>query len=512
MAPLRPLAGFVALATLLATSPASPPQDAEPWIVLATADARALQSHVGPFAVEATWPSLPGFLARLTPSQAAALAARPDVSSVRPDEMVEGPLASASSWTGTLRARAVLGADGDRDGDPRRWSPGDVVVCLVDSGVDARHRDLDQGQVIAFVDLVNRRATPYDDHGHGTHTAGIVAGQGDGGASGRGVAPGAAIVAVKVLDADNRAPASRVVSGIDWCVQNRARFGIEIVTAIAQSAAPADRGYPTAVAAQRAWEAGLVVVVPAGNRGPGSRSVTAPGSAPDPITVGSVGDPGSYWHGWVLARSSGRGPTLDGALKPDLAGPGLSITAPRPGGGYATRSGTSMSTPFVAGVAALMLDANPALSNADVKRLLRATSRDAGAPGWDAEWGAGIVDAYSAVAAARGGGSQGGWPPHAAFVGRVQGTGAEDEYSWTLAAGERVGVTLVGRGPGELDLRLRGPSGELVAASGRDGRHDALGWRAATAGTYRLEVVSRSGAGAYVLDVSGGRPQLSADG
>src|SRR5205085_8503218 len=101
---------------------------------------------------------------------------------------------------GTAAARAQFGVDGGGDGRPTSYSTGDVVIAVLDTGIDARHVDLAGGKVIGWDDLVNGRPAPYDDNYHGTHVASIAAGTGRGDPRYRGVAPGAALVGVKVLD------------------------------------------------------------------------------------------------------------------------------------------------------------------------------------------------------------------------------------------------------------------------------------------------------------------------
>ncbi|WP_054673398.1 S8 family serine peptidase [Calditerricola satsumensis] len=119
--------------------------------------------------------------------------------------------------------------DGNRDGNPLSYSKNDVVVAVIDTGIDAGHVDLDGGKVIGWKDFVNNRTAPYDDNGHGTHVAGIIAGEGQADSRYKGVVPGAALVGVKVLNASGSGSMSTVTAAIDWCIQNKDVYGIRVL-------------------------------------------------------------------------------------------------------------------------------------------------------------------------------------------------------------------------------------------------------------------------------------------
>ena len=175
----------------------------------------------------------------------------------------------------------------------------------------------------------------------------------------------------------------------------------------------------------------------AGNGGDAPGTIDSPGVATDVITVGAASDPSSLAGssdtdaGLYLAGFSGRGPTTNPAapLKPDVVAPGLSVVSAKAGttNGYVTFSGTSMAAPFVAGVVALGLEAAPAATPAQIKTALRFSARDAGAVGADNEWGHGLVDARSFVAAlgATGAGTAP-WPGHQLIAGSVASGGTVD--------------------------------------------------------------------------------------
>src|SRR5439155_24226127 len=180
-----------------------------------------------------------------------------------------------------------------------------VTVAVLDSGVSTWHDDLtnrsstlypygDQ-RVAGFVDFVNGQLTPYDDNGHGTHVAGIIAGNGyDSAGQKAGVAPDADLVSLKVLDANGQGNISHVIAALDWVVANKDAYHIRIVNL--SVVAGVHESYwtdPLTLAAKRVVDAGVVVVAAAGNLGRGATGgsqyggITAPGNAPWVLTVGA---------------------------------------------------------------------------------------------------------------------------------------------------------------------------------------------------------------------------------
>ncbi|HEX6972533.1 MAG TPA: S8 family peptidase [Limnochordia bacterium] len=286
-------------------------------------------------------------------------------------------------------------------GAPLAWEEGrsgrGITIAVVDTGVYP-HSDFTEprNRLLAFADLVDGRRRPYDDNGHGTHVAGCALGNGAASEGKyRGPAFEAGLVAVKALDRTGAGRASDIIEAISWVVENRDRYGIRVLSlSIGAEAETSYRDDPLAQAAARAWDAGIVVCAAAGNAGPDPRTISTPGIEPKVITVGAIDDRGTVERSDdVLAPYSSRGPTPDGLNKPELLAPGSAITAPRARGSvldaelpagrpnYLTLSGTSMATPLVAGLAALILEAEPSLSPADVKRRLMRTAerwRDGG--------------------------------------------------------------------------------------------------------------------------------------
>jgi serine protease AprX len=471
----------------------------------------ALEREVGPLAVTRRFSIVNGFAASATRSQIEALARAPGVAQVEANGVFRASNDEAQAAFGVSKARLDL---------PSLDGAG-VAIAVLDSGVDAAHSDLDQGKVIAFEDLTpNDRAQPYDDNGHGTHVSATAAGDGDGSGGGfRGVAPGASIVSVKVLNASLKGSGSVVIAGIDWVVANRNSFGVPIrmiVLSLQDELGACSGGTDTvSTAVNEAHALGLLVVVAAGNGGPGTCSIGAPAAAAGAFTVGAMAD--SSEGGFRLAPFSGRGPTLDGRIKPDVVAPGVGITSASRGSGYEARSGTSMAAPFVAGVAALMLDANAGLSSQQLKDTIRNSSVDwgrggdntvAGSTGQDIDYGAGRIDAYAAIRAAGAGlSSPPPSPAHEVHQGTVPAAAYVDHEISVNDTVFPMAATLIVPGPfpPDLDLALFNPSGTEVAASRTVGlvRQEQLAFQPSTEGKYTLRVSARSGAGAYFVDVSG---------
>jgi serine protease AprX len=491
---------------------------------------RDLQARYGAFPVTSNkdapsdaegspWTIVPGFAATLTRTQVVRMSGDARIQHIEPVREVRATMSTARVETGVDKAVTDFGVTGDRNGNNKNFVASDIVVCVVDTGIDKNHVDLNEGQVIGWKDYVNNQAAAYDDNGHGTHVSGIAAGQGDGNAAVRGVAYGAALVGVKVLNAQGSGTNTNVVNGINFCANNKAIYGIEVLSMSLGAAGCSDGTEADSQAANNAWNAGLVVVIAAGNEGAGACTIGSPGSAANVITVGAMSDPrtgscsaGDPAGGWYLAHFSSRGQTADGRNKPDISAPGQCITSVSAGStnGYVALSGTSMATPFVAGVAALMLDANTTLTNANIKSKLQATAQnwrvDGGA---DYDYGAGRLQAYDAVKSAGGFGGTG--PANPAHFGSSQSlgaTGRNDDYTLHLTTtGWIIAGTLIipsASGAKDFDLYLYDPGGAERAKSEGTDRQEQLSFTPASTGNWKVRVHSYSGSGSYWLDVSAG--------
>ena len=273
-----------------------------------------------------------------------------------------------------------------------------VTVAVLDTGIDPNHRSLDDlddditttdPKIKAFKDFVNGMEEAYDDHGHGTFCASLIAGTGDA----AGVAPGSSLVVVKVMDSYGACYLSDALKALDWILENQEDLGIDVISFSVGGEEASDGSTLLDVACDRMVEAGIAVTVAAGNLGPSTRSIVTPGTAERVITVGAV-DP----HGEIFERSS-RGPTPDERIKPDLVAVGVDVASARSGTlrGETTMSGTSMGAPQVAGAAAILKEKRPDIDPAGIKRVLLKSADDIGPSGPDNTFGYGLLNLKSAL-------------------------------------------------------------------------------------------------------------------
>ncbi|HVL87671.1 MAG TPA: S8 family serine peptidase [Candidatus Thermoplasmatota archaeon] len=355
---------------------------------------------------------VPSAKASLTDAQARDVARLPFVLRVDPERPVEKHLDQAARLVRAGTAIESLGATGRG-----------VTVAVVDSGIDTTHPDFPC--VLANVKYAHGawHGSPSDLDGHGTHVAGIVAGSGgESGGRYRGVAPGACLVG---LDFSVSFTTTAALSAFDWILTNKDRYNIRVVSnswGRAERDAHYDAQDPLQRAIQRLTDEGIVVVFSAGNGGPGPSTLSSEAQNPHAITVGGTDKAG------VLGSYSGRGPAVGrdrlalDFIKPDLVAPGSSVVSARSASAtgdptsrivraqqadavssarYLELSGTSQAAPFVAGIVAAMLEANPSLTPARVKNILREAAIDLGPRGPDPEYGFGLVDGRDAVLLAR---------------------------------------------------------------------------------------------------------------
>lgn len=299
-----------------------------------------------------------------------------------------------------------------------------VTVAVVDTGV-ADVPDL-HGRLVQVTDDLTGQASPCvnlsgepscaDSYGHGTFVAGTIAGNGASSAGKwKGAAPGARILAVKIAGRDGAADVSNVLAAIQWVVSFKDRYGIGVLNlSLGTDSTQSSTVDPLNYAVERAWDAGIAVVVSASNRGPGPSTISKPADDPFVLTVGAVDDNGTVGLADdLLPDFSSRGPTAaDGVAKPDVTAPGghvISLRAPGSAidtqfpvyvdGAYRKGSGTSMAAGVVSGVAALVLEANPGMSPDRLKHALMATTR-ATVTADPMAVGTGLVDANAAAFAA----------------------------------------------------------------------------------------------------------------
>jgi len=462
--------------------------------------------------------NIPAVAMELTKDEIKELSKRDAVEHIEYDEEVVAFNDTADYWFGTEKARTDFGLDGDRDGNLSSYSKDDVVVAVIDTGIDAAHVDLDGGKVIAWKDYINNKTTPYDDNGHGTHVAGTIAGEGDGNSKYEGVAKGSALIGLKVLAANGTGPSSGSAAAVDWCITNKDTYGIDVINMSLGTSGSSDGTDASSLAVNKAVESGITVVVAAGNAGPKKYTIGAPAAASKALTVGNMIDVGE--DGFGLAFLSSRGPTADGRMKPDIGAPGTNITSAKTntGNGYVTYSGTSMATPFTAGTVALMLDANKNLTPTQVKNIITSNAEDWAGNGQDVDYGYGRLDGYKVIKEAGGfSGSNIATPNHMYASEDLAQKGSIDTWEFTVDNTDYpISITLVmpdwqsvfWSGKPDFDVYLYDPSGTQVKKSTSSARQENIGFKPTSTGTYQIKVNSYSDSGNYFFDLSAGGSNL----
>jgi serine protease AprX len=370
-----------------------------------------------------------GQVAEVDNVELATIAANPNVERVYLDRPTFPTLERTGLSTGATVARQQLGLTGKG-----------VGVAVIDSGITHWHDDLHRGvsRVAHFKDFTGHVSVwssnpAFDDYGHGTHVAGIIAGTGyDSNGKHKGIAPGSKLVGLKVMDGEGRGYISDVIAAIDYAISVKATYNIRVINlSVASGVFESYWLDPLTLAAKRAVDAGIVVVASAGNLGQNALGqkqtggITSPGNAPWVLTVGASSEQGtSHRSNDTIAKFSSNGPTwIDFSAKPDIVAPGVAIeslsdpnsmlylTLPgmrltgalglnlgyKP---YLSLSGTSMSAPVVAGTVALMLEANPKLTPNAVKAILQYTAQARSNTSYLSQ-GAGILNARGAVRLAK---------------------------------------------------------------------------------------------------------------
>ena len=364
---------------------------------------------------------VPGIAASLPQPAAAALAGNPAVTHVEPDGKVYATDAELDNAWGVKR----IGA-GVVHAPPNSNTGLGVKVAIIDTGIDYTHPELD-GNYHGGKDFVNNDDDPLDDHGHGTHVAGTIAAEDNGEAAAGvvGVAPGAHLYALKILDRSGSGNDSDLIAAMQWAVDN----SMQVVNL--SLGTPTDPGTLVKQAFDNAAAHGVVTVAAAGNRDWlyilfGIEMPVQWPAAYDSVIAVSAIKSSDQW-----ANFSCSGPEVE------LAAPGDSIYSTIPGG-YGVMSGTSMAAPHAAGAAALVI----AAGYSDVRGRLASTADDLGTAGRDKYYGFGLVDADEAAIRAS---IQ---PPVAGFSGNPtsgtaplavqftdQSTGSVSSWSWDFGDG-----------------------------------------------------------------------------
>jgi len=340
--------------------------------------------------------------------------------------LVDSPAVLRVWSDGTLRATSSNLSQYDTASPDTSWqstiapsgtttSGAGTAVAIIDTGITPSP---DFGnRIVAMVDFTPDHEG-LDHYGHGTHMAGIVAGNGTlSNGQWAGVAPSANLVSVKVASADGSTDVSVVLAAMQWVVTHKAQYNIRVLNL--SYGTDSKQSYlldPLDFAVEQVWYSGIFVAVSAGNRGPDAGSINKPGDDAFVVTVGAA-DTMNTSRRWddVVPAWSGRGPTQDGIRGIDLVAPGISIVsvrapgstidvqhpAARVGDSYFKGTGTSQATAMVSGVAANVIAANPSLSPDMVKAILVKTADPkilVNAPATAA--GAGMLDASAATSIA----------------------------------------------------------------------------------------------------------------
>jgi serine protease AprX len=339
--------------------------------------------------ITADLPLIDGFTATLSGPAVAKLAGSRSVRSIsgnrigRFEEFAYDEGTTASSFVRTSGAAS-------------QWATGNlgesVGVAVLDTGI-ADMPDL-RGRIVQGPDL-SGEGKAIDSYGHGTVMAGIIAGSGAdsatrAGGAWTGVAPKAHVVSVKVAGRNGVADVSTVLQGLHWVAAYKDQYNIRVLNlSWGTPSTQSPDVDPLNFAVQRLWDLGIVVVVAAGNSGPGSGTITKPGDDPVVLTVGAYDDKQNTDPvDDSLASWSSRGPTPAGLQKPDIIAPGRFVIAPRAFGSkveqenpkalqspsYIRGSGTSQAAAVTSGLVALLLEARPLLTPSQVKALLMTTA------------------------------------------------------------------------------------------------------------------------------------------
>lgn len=239
------------------------------------------------------------------------------------------------------------------------------TICFIDTGIHP-HFDFvfPKSRIIKFVDLINKSSTPYDDNGHGTFVCGVACGCGVFSKNSCGFAPLSNIVVIKALGKNGDSNSNVILDAMQWIYENHKVYNISVVC-MSFGADESENINPMSSGAEALWKTGITVVAAAGNSGPKSKTIKSPGNCPYIITVGALDI-----ETLNIADFSSRGPTIYGH-KPDLLAPAVNIVSCNNKAlPYTKMSGTSVATPIVAGICAIIKSKYPNITNNEIKKFL----------------------------------------------------------------------------------------------------------------------------------------------
>jgi Subtilisin-like serine proteases len=362
---------FIATVIIVSAAAGQISQDKIPVIICfkGNSDAAFVEAHGGD--IKYQYQSIPAIAASVPQHSISILKDNPDVKYVEMDAEVyidEEPMISSDekiSW-GVSRIQA--------DKVHNISSGSGVKVAVIDTGIDYTHPDLAANYHGGY-DFVNNDANPMDDKGHGTHVAGTIAAL-DNDIGVIGVAPNAELYALKALDSHGTGWVSDINAAIDWAI-------IENMDVISMSLGGSANFTSQFEICQAAYDSGIVILAAAGNGYGGNVSYPAAYDSVIAVSATSLIDSSTYF--------SNIGDEIE------LAAPGANIRSTIQDGGYGFKSGTSMATPHVSGVVALLLSADSGLEPAEVREILAATATDLGEEGKDIYYGNGLVNASAVI-------------------------------------------------------------------------------------------------------------------
>ena len=432
-----------------------------------------------------------------TPGEIEALAARPEVAAITPNETIPEPVMPTATTATTPEANLdVIGA-------PALWDLGitgsGVVVASMDTGVDAGHPDLStrwRGGTNSWFDPSGEHpSVPTDRSGHGTWTMGVMVG-GSAGGTAIGVAPDARWISAKIFNDRGYATTVGIHQSFQWLLDPdgdpTTPDAPDVVNA---SWSMADPGCYLEFQPdlQALLAANILPVFAAGNYGPNASTSVSPANYPEALAVGAATNSDAIY------QYSSRGPSgcgEDPNTFPEVVAPGVGIRSTDLLGTYATATGTSMSAPHAAGTLALLLSTAPDLTTAEQREALTGSAVDLGPAGPDNDYGHGRIDALAAYEALKSTSSVDslitGKRKHARFIPKTRfKAGKQVVIRAHVVDGE--GQNL---GDAAVELTVRGPDGdgvaELSASTGADGMADFVYGtdRESPGGRYTVEVTT----------------------
>ena len=253
----------------------------------------------------------------------------------------------------------------------------DITIAFIDTGINP-HLDFvyPKNRILFFKDFINNKPKPYDDNGHGTFVASVAAGNGICSCKKySGVAPSCNIISLKALDNNGETGAFTILEAMQWVYDNHKQYNIKVVC-MSFGSQPLKQSDPLLKGAEALWNEGITVVAAAGNSGPSQSTIKSPGISPKIITVGALNDNRDE-NGIVdenkfeVAQFSSRGPAFN-YYKPDLITSGVNLVccSSKANEFYTKMSGTSVSTPLIAGLSALIVQKFPTIKPIEVKSIL----------------------------------------------------------------------------------------------------------------------------------------------